>query len=174
MIQTENAGDNTSEFKSPIPTMSDIFVHFLFGTKKYESALICFLNAVLTDTFQNPIKAVTVKNPFSFQTYMHDKSTVLDIVVEDEQSRAFDIEIQIANHKYFVERTLYYWAKLYSSQLKKNESYNQLKPVISIILTDFQVFQEIDLLHSSFSVRSNDEQRYLLTDHFEMHFLRVP
>ncbi len=174
MVQPENTSDHGNELHLTVPTMSDMFVHFLFGSKKYESALICFVNAVLSDVFRKPIKTVTVRNPFSVQMFLQDKTTILDIVAEDENSRLLDIEIQIVNYRYFEERTLYYWAKLYASQLTKSESYKTLKPVVSIILTDFQVFKELDSLHTTFHITSNDDKRVLLTDHFEMHFLRVP
>jgi hypothetical protein len=33
--------------RSPVPATRDTFVHYLFGTKKYEPILLSFINAVL-------------------------------------------------------------------------------------------------------------------------------
>ena len=163
---------NESEFF--IPTTSDIFVHFLFGTKKYAPALVGFVNAVLQDSRQPLITKATVKNPFNPKTIQIEKEMILDILAEDESSRLYDFEVQVIGHKYFIERCLCYWSKVYSSQLTRGEFYTVLKPVTSIILTDFQALKEIDLLHTSFGILSRDKPHWLLTDHFDMHFLRVP
>ena len=62
----------------------------------------------------------------------------------------------------------------FSAQLTETEPYTTLKPVISIILTDFQALKDVDLLHTSFGILSKDNPHWRLTEHFDMHFLRVP
>ena len=172
MIRSTGKQKGTSGI--PIPTMSDIFVHYLFGSKKYAPVLVHFVNAVLDDARLGLITKATVKNPFNVKSCQVEKETILDILAEDENSKIYDFEVQVAGHPYFVERYLYYWAKVFSAQLTETEPYTVLKPVTSIILTDFQAIKDIDLLHTSFGILSKDAPHRLLTGHFDMHFLRVP
>ena len=169
-----NAGKQDEVSRLPIPTISDIFVHYLFGTAKYAPVLVHFVNAVLYDARLGLITKATVKNPFNVKSCQVEKETILDILAEDENSKIYDFDVQVAGHPYFVERCLYYWAKVFSAQLSETDPYTTLKPVISIILTDFQAIKDIDLLHTSFGILSKDAPHRLLTGHFDMHFLRVP
>ena len=169
-----NAGKQDGASSVPIPTMSDIFVHYLFGSAKYAPVLVHFVNAVMYDARLGLITKATIKNPFNVKSCQIEKETILDILAEDEHSRVYDFEVQVAGHPYFVERCLYYWAKVFSAQLSETDPYTTLKPVISIILTDFQALKDVDLLHTSFGILSKDNPHWRLTEHFDMHFLRVP
>ena len=108
-----NAGRQDGASSVPIPTISDIFVHYLFGSAKYAPALVHFVNAVLFDARLGLITKATIKNPFNVKSCQIEKETILDILAEDEHSRVYDFEVQVAGHKYFVERCLYYWAKVF-------------------------------------------------------------
>ena len=108
-----NAGKQDGASSVPIPTISDIFVHYLFGSAKYAPALVHFVNAVLFDARLGLITKATIKNPFNVKSCQIEKETILDILAEDEHSRVYDFEVQVAGHKYFVERCLYYWAKVF-------------------------------------------------------------
>jgi predicted transposase/invertase (TIGR01784 family) len=60
------------------------------------------------------------------------KESVLDVKAQDESGRIFDVEIQVISSPYYTKRSLYYWAKVYESQLKESELYSTLNPVICI------------------------------------------
>ncbi len=57
-----------------------------------------------------------------------------------------------------------------------------MKPVVSIILTDFQNIEKLgglfpshsERIHTSFGIRSNERPEILLTDHLRIHFLQLP
>ena len=165
---------NKSYAEYELSTMSDVFIQFAFGTEKYKPAILAFINAVLMESNKPLITELTIKNPFNPGKIEIDKKMILDVSVVDETSRAYNIEVQTYSHRYLIERCLYYWSNLYSCQLKEGEHYTRLKPVTSIILTGFQVMKNMEKLHYSFGIFSHDEQRIELTDHFLMHFLRVP
>ena len=165
---------NKSYAEYKLSTMSDVFIQFAFGTEKYKPAILAFINAVLMESNKPLITELTIKNPFNPGKIEIDKKMILDVSVVDETSRAYNIEVQTYSHRYLIERCLYYWSNLYSCQLKEGEHYTRLKPVTSIILTGFQVMKNMEKLHYSFGIFSHDEQRIELTDHFLMHFLRVP
>ena len=41
------------------------------------------------------------------------------------------------------KRSLFYWAKIYYSQLKKGQKYRELCPVIAINILDFNLFKDL-------------------------------
>ncbi|MDD9140081.1 MAG: Rpn family recombination-promoting nuclease/putative transposase [Candidatus Cardinium sp.] len=49
-----------------------------------------------------------------------------------ERGKRFNIEIEITDEADYDERALYYWAKLYTDQLKVSEDYATLNKAIAI------------------------------------------
>ena len=56
-----------------------------------------------------------------------------------------------------ISRSLYYWAKLYSSQLDKGESYLELQPTISINLINFDLTKN-ENFHSAYGIKEEIEK----------------
>lgn len=132
-----------------------------------------FLNAVLTDFGAPLITEAKVLNPFNIKQFAADKGTIIDVRVLDEAMRQYNVEVQTALHTGFVNRTLLYWATSYSGMLRSGNDYTKLVPVRSIILTGFPIFPELKNLHTVFEARSRENPNVRLTDHFQMHFLRL-
>ncbi len=60
---------------------------------------------------------------------MTDKSIVLDILVLCEDGTQADVEMQADRRPAWRSRCMFYWAKVYSSQLTPGLPYTTLKPV---------------------------------------------
>ncbi|MBF0204997.1 MAG: PD-(D/E)XK nuclease family transposase [Desulfamplus sp.] len=54
-------------------------------------------------------------------------------------------------------RSLYYWAKLYSSQLNEGNKYITLFPVVCINILEFEMFRQFEKYHSTFVLRDIKE-----------------
>ena len=65
------------------------------------------------------------------------------------------------------------WADVYSSQLRIGDGFTDLAPVKSIVVTDFPIFPELRDLHTVFDIRARENPGVRLTEHFEMHFVRL-
>ena len=156
-----------------ITPTSDLFIASLWSAPKNESILLSLLNGVLSDIGQPLIVKATVLNPFNIQEFPNDKEIRLDVRVEDEMGKKYNIEVQKATHTGFYNRTLYYWTETYDSQIQRGEDYNLLRPVRSIIITEFPVFPELKQLHTVFELRARENPAVLLTDHLQIHFLRL-
>jgi predicted transposase/invertase (TIGR01784 family) len=70
------------------------------------------------------------------------------------------------------KRTLFYWSKLYSSQLVEGQSYSTLKRCVTINILDFSLLKN-DPYHSVFHLRE-DQTGISLIDDIEIHFLELP
>ncbi|MEA2060751.1 MAG: Rpn family recombination-promoting nuclease/putative transposase [Thermodesulfobacteriota bacterium] len=153
---------------------SDIFIRYLFGSEENKFLLLAFINAVLENSDFPRIRTVELKNPFNLKKILYDKESILDVKAVDETGQIFNIEVQTSGSSDFKHRTLYYWAKLYASQLKVGDIYSRLYPAVCINILDFKFFDGFDKYHSTFMVREKDEPEFFLSRHLVIHFLELP
>ena len=71
----------------------------------------------------------------------------------------------------FPERILYYWAANYSKLLKHGERYDELTPVISINLLNFNL-DKTKNIHSCYMLYEMNNKK-LLTDHLQIHIIEL-
>ena len=159
-----------------IQATSDIFIKYLFGMDNEESnrLVLSFINAVLQDNDFPIITRIIQKNPFNYKEFVNDKLSVLDIKVEDERGKIYNIEVQSSGDYDFSYRSLYYWSKLYTSQLENGDEYKSLFPVISINILNFILIPELPAYHNFFVITEGRDREYVLTDHLVLHFLELP
>lgn len=100
---------------------------------------------------------------------IHDKTGILDVKLKLIDGTIIDIEIQTSWNASFVKRTLFYWAKLYTSDFKSGQSYDKLHKCITInIIADG--FRLHNALHSEYLLQER-QAHTLLTDVLAIHFL---
>jgi len=153
---------------------SDIFFRYLFGSEENKELLLSFINSIMIDVNFPKLASIEIKNPFNLKTIVFEKETILDIKANDETGRQYDIEVQSTGDTNFRARSLYYWAKLYVSQLNESEIYKSLKPTICINVLDFTLIEPIDRFHTCFMLHEIIEPENVLTDHIVLHFLELP
>lgn len=99
-----------------------------------------------------------------------DKFCRLDINMNVD-GRVVDLEVQVQDERDYPERSLYYWAREYSSALPEGNKYVDLPPVIIISIVAFPLFDCADY-HSEF--RPLEVTRHeLLTDRMVMHYFEL-
>ena len=79
--------------------------------------------------------------------------------------------MQLNNHNNFRERTLYYWSRVYSDELKESDDYGKLRDTICINIVNFNLF-DCESFHSHFKVMEK-ERHEVLTDTFAIHFFEL-
>ncbi len=89
----------------------------------------------------------------------------------DVDGRIVNIEMQVNRETDFKERTLFYWSKLYSEELKAGDEYGELKQTICINIMNFDLF-ECEDYHSRFKVLET-ERHEVLTEKFAIHFFEL-
>lgn len=112
-----------------------------------------------------------IVNPEIPPTILGDKFCRLDINMTVDGQRV-DLEIQVNNEGDYPERSLYYWAREYSSALAAGEDYARLPRVVMISIVDFSLF-DCSEFHSEY--KPLEISRYtLLTDRMSLHFYELP
>ena len=96
------------------------------------------------------------------------KKIALDLLAHLSTGENINIEMQTMHHTHFMERTLFYWKKIYGQDFKSGEKYDVLRPAYSLIFADFRLFADSEDFLNSFSIRSDKPPYFVLTDHFGM------
>ncbi|MGU8438386.1 Rpn family recombination-promoting nuclease/putative transposase (plasmid) [Clostridium perfringens] len=142
----------------------------IFGTEKNKPILINFLNAVIKPT--TPIKDVEIKNNDIDKDFIEDKFSRLDVKATTSNKEHINIEIQVKNEYNMIQRTLYYWSKMYSEQIQNRDNYSKLERTVCINILNFKYLNN-DKYHNAYRLKeitSNEE----LTDLQEIHFIELP
>ncbi|MCM1271953.1 MAG: Rpn family recombination-promoting nuclease/putative transposase [Ruminococcus flavefaciens] len=92
----------------------------------------------------------------------------LNLKVDD---KLVNVEIQVKNDNDFCDRALFYWSKLYTSELKSGEIYSSLKKAITINILNFNMFQG-ENYHTEVAAIIK-ETGELFSDKFSIHFFEL-
>lgn len=145
----------------------------LFGTKGSEDILAGFLNAVLEKSLEAPITSLQLEDPHLHKAYEDDKLSILDLLATLNNGTQVNIEIQLRNTHDMVKRSLYYWSKLYTSQMQEGMPYRALRKTITINLLDFILFSSNEEFQTTGQLWDTTKQR-VLSDDIEIHFVEIP
>ena len=142
----------------------------IFGSEEHPEILISFLNAVLKP--KKPIVSVEIKNSDLEKEYIEDKFSRLNVKALTSNKEIINIEIQLKNEYNMIQRSLYYWSKLYEEQLSEGDRYDKLSRTVCINILDFKYLKN-DRFHNGYrlkEIETNEE----LTDLQEIHFIEIP
>jgi predicted transposase/invertase (TIGR01784 family) len=144
----------------------------VFGSPEATDVLVSMLNAVLAPPSGEEVTAVELQNPFNEKDASDDKQLILDVKARDARGRWFNVEMQMAASTIYPQRVLYYWAALFTDQLKEGRGFDELRPTISISFLDSRRFKD-KVYHHRFRLR-DDCGEVTLTDHLEIHLVELP
>lgn len=125
----------------------DIIFKKLFTSD--DEILTSFLEDIL-DMPKGSIKKIQIINPNILPSALDGKQGQLDLVLHVDE-KVVNVEIQLKNEGNFKDRSVFYWAKMYSDELKKGQDYEELKQTISINILNFDLFH-CDEAYSSFKL----------------------
>lgn len=147
----------------------DVIFKRVFGDAKHKSIITRFI-ADLLELQPESIRAIYMDNIELTPEYLNQKFSRLDLKLQVD-NRIVNVEMQVNFEPHFRERTLFYWAKLYSSDLNAGDEYSELKQTICINLINFNLFDCEDY-HSHFKIMEQ-ERHDQLTDKFAIHFFEL-
>jgi predicted transposase/invertase (TIGR01784 family) len=160
--------DKAKQTKLQYTMTNDILFKLYFV--KHPDFLKRFVGMIL----KTPLDSITefaINNSEIPPQEIEDKFCRLDInmIVNGER---VDLEIQVEDEKDYPERSLYYWAREYSSDLQSGGKYKELPRVIIINILAFPLF-DCEEYHSEF--RPLEITRHIeLCDKQVMHYYELP
>ncbi|MEI0568081.1 Rpn family recombination-promoting nuclease/putative transposase [Brachyspira pulli] len=152
--------------------LNDYFIRYLFTDKgSSESILLDFINSIMLNANMKTFRSVEILTPFNLKKNRNLKETIVDVKCITQNGSVVIIEIQLQGNSRFPERILYYWAANYSKLLKHSERYDELTPVISINLLNFNL-DKTKNIHSCYMLYEMNNKK-LLTDHLQIHIIEL-
>ncbi|MCX0408770.1 Rpn family recombination-promoting nuclease/putative transposase (plasmid) [Clostridium perfringens] len=142
----------------------------LFGSEESKESLISLLNAIIKS--DSPIEDVEILNNDLDKEHNADKFSRLDIKAKTDKDELINIEIQVKNEYNMIQRTLYYWSRIYTDQLTSTRDYSELSRTICINILNFKLLDN-ERYHNTYRLKeltTNEE----LTDIEEIHFIELP
>jgi len=117
------------------------------------------------------IQQFIITNPEMPPESLGDKFCRLDINMIVDGQRV-DLEIQVNNEGDYPERSLYYWAREFSTGLNEGEGYSELPRTIIINIIAFELFgcKEFHSEYQALEVTRHTQ----LTDKMSLHYFELP
>ena len=147
----------------------DIIFKRLFADERNSDILHAFISDIL-DIPYDSINKIAIQNSELIPYEADEKFSRLDLKLE-VNDKLINVEMQINDDGYFRDRALYYWSRLFTSELKEGENYSLLKQSISINIINFNMFECTDF-HSAFVIMEENRHE-LLSDKCAIHFFEL-
>ena len=132
-----------------LPLKNDFVFKLVFGDKRRIELLTAFLQAVLELPVEE-YETVTIVDPNVKKEFSKDKAGVLDVKIHTKSGTVVNVEIQVEPDAPLRERIHFYSAKMLTEQIGEGDGYDVIKPVISIIITDFHLIEDSKAYHHRF------------------------
>ena len=148
----------------------DIAFKKIFGVEENKDLLISLINSIVGTSDQ--VSDVTLLNPYNSKSFKKDKLSILDIKAKGASGKRFNIEIQISDEADYDKRALYYWAKLYTEQLKAAQGYSGLSKAIGIHILNFTSIPKAKEYHNIFHIKEKNTGLLYFKD-LELHTIEL-
>ncbi|MGC1183396.1 Rpn family recombination-promoting nuclease/putative transposase, partial [Legionella sp.] len=148
----------------------DIAFKKIFGVEENKDLLISLINSIISE--EDQVSEITLLNPYNPKNFRNDKLSILDIKAKGIEGKRFNIEIQISDEADYNKRALYYWAKLYTEQLKEAEDDANLSKAIGIHILNFTSIPESDKYHNVFHIVEKENGLKYFKD-LELHTIEL-
>jgi predicted transposase/invertase (TIGR01784 family) len=148
---------------------TDILFKLLFSKhQKLLQHLVAQLLRIPIDSISNFV----LENPEMPPESIGKKFCRLDIHMT-VNGQKINLEVQVRDRGDYPERTLFYWAKIYSNALSASKNYIELPRTIIISILDFPLFKQCPEFHSEFQALET-KRHTPLTDKMVLHFFELP
>ena len=148
----------------------DIAFKKIFGVEENKDLLISLINSIVSQ--EDQVSEITLLNPYNPKNFKQDKLSILDIKAKNKSGKRFNIEIQISDEADYDKRALYYWAKLYTEQLKVAEDYSSLSKAIGIHILNFTSIPDAAKYHNIFHITEKESGLKYFKD-LELHTIEL-
>lgn len=136
---------------------------------EHKDLLHDFISEML-DIPPEKIQDIVVTNPELPPETITGKFSRLDLKLQTDE-QLINVEIQVRNDPDYRDRTLFYWSKLYTSELKEGDEYGELKKAIAVNIINFNMFDG-ENYHTEVQTTIK-ETGEVFSDKFSIHFFEL-
>ena len=152
---------------------NDVAFRKIFGTEKNKDILMHFLNDMAMFEDNPSITDISFLKTIQDPEIASKKTSIVDILCKDASGRQYIVEMQVANDIGFAERAQYYAAKAYINQANVGEPYHNLREVVFLAITQFNMFPKRKHFKSDHVILEKETYDHDLT-HLAFSFLELP
>ena len=152
--------------------LNDLLFKFVFGHEERKAVTLSFINATLQLEGTNAFTDLHFADRALEAEEAEGKNSVLDLLCITNDGTQVNIEVQVQNQYNMAQRSLYYWAKLYQSSLRKSMDYSSLRRTVAINLLAYRFLPQ-EGFHNVYGLYDSAKS-HRLTDDIELHFLELP
>jgi len=138
-----------------LPIRNDVIFRLYFADERNQEFLIGFLKSVLRIP-EDEYDTIEIVDPHLIREYPTDKMGIVDVKLRTKLGNTIHIEIQLQLFSAMKKRVYLYDAKLIAEQMGIGDDYEQIKRVISIIITDDELIQDSARYHHRFTLYDAD------------------
>jgi predicted transposase/invertase (TIGR01784 family) len=150
---------------------SDIIFKIFFGDERNIELLKDFLKSVLSLP-EDDYNEITIVDPHLLREYPKDKLGILDVKLTSKTGKIINLEIQVSPVPLMESRIIFYQAKMITEQIGSGDDYENIKRVINIVITDFNMIKGSPKYHHRF-VQYDSDNGVAFTDLTEIHTLEL-
>ena len=148
----------------------DIVFKRIFAHKGNEEFLTEFLSSLLNIKIKN----IEIMHDIHLEKDIEDdKLGIIDVRAIINDNSIINIEIQLRNEFNIIERSTFYGSKLISDQLRKNDLYKDLKPVIVICILDYNFFPFEEYINDTVMVL-NKHRKFNVNENMKYYYIELP
>ena len=152
-----------------IKLTNDYIFKNIFGKQGNEN----ILKELLISILDIQIKEIEILHDVHLERETQEnKEGILDIKATLNNNIIVNIEMQVRNEHNMIDRSLYYWSKLYSKSLSKKQDYVETNKTIAINILDYNIFEEGPYHEKCMIKREYNNE--ILTGDLELHFIQIP
>ena len=148
---------------------NDYIFKKIFGAEGNEN----ILKELLISILNIPIKEIEILHDVHLEKETEEnKEGILDIQATLNNNITVNIEMQVRNEYNMIDRSLYYWSKLYNKSLKKKQNYRDNNRTIAINILDYNIFEDGPYHEKCMIKRQYNNE--IITSDLEIHFIQIP
>jgi len=147
----------------------DIIFKRIFGDARNDEIIRAFIEDLL-EMKRGTIQEIIIENVELPPEELDRKFSRLDLKMKVD-NQIINIEMQVKAEDDYGDRTLYYWAKIFSSELSSGDEYGDLRKTICINIINFKLF-DCKEYHSQFQALEK-KRHEMLSDKFDIHFFEL-
>ena len=104
---------------------------------EHEENCLAILRVILPELKITAVKRRENEHPVNYLAFDDERGVRFDAIIEDDQERFYDVEMQVANQPGLGKRVRYYQAQIDQETLKKGEDYDDLRESYVIFFCAF-------------------------------------
>ena len=131
---------------------------------EHEENCLAILRAILPELKITAVKRRENEHPVNYLAFDDERGVRFDAIIEDDQERFYDVEMQVANQPGLGKRVRYYQAQLDQETLKKGEDYDDLRESYVIFFCAFDPCGQDRRLYQFHYYEDGDRQLRLPTN----------